>query len=93
VIRRLSADDQRRILDQISLLGDHDFAGFYPVEVTLARLALGAAVLFANVRVRREAIPRSGRLWVISRWRRCSATRCRTCCSRWPSSTWIPPQA
>ena len=38
--------------------------GFSPVEVTLARLALGAAVLFAIVRVRREAIPRSGRLWV-----------------------------
>ena len=29
----------------------------------MARLALGAAVLFAIVRVRREAIPRSGRLW------------------------------
>jgi drug/metabolite transporter (DMT)-like permease len=38
--------------------------GFSAVEVTLARLALGAAVLFAIVRVRREAIPRSGRLWV-----------------------------
>ena len=38
--------------------------GFSPVEVTLARLALGAAVLFAIVPVRREAIPRSGRLWV-----------------------------
>jgi drug/metabolite transporter (DMT)-like permease len=38
--------------------------GFSPVEVTLARLALGAAVLFAIVRVRREPIPRSGRLWV-----------------------------
>ena len=38
--------------------------GFSPVEVTLARLALGAAVLFAIVRIRREAIPRSGRLWV-----------------------------
>jgi drug/metabolite transporter (DMT)-like permease len=38
--------------------------GFSPVEVTLARLALGAAVLFAIVRVRRDAIPRSGRLWV-----------------------------
>ena len=38
--------------------------GFSPVEVTLARLALGAAVLFAIVRVRREAIPRSGPLWV-----------------------------
>ena len=37
--------------------------GFSPVEVTLARLALGAAVLFAIVRVRREVIPRSGRLW------------------------------
>jgi drug/metabolite transporter (DMT)-like permease len=38
--------------------------GFSPVEVTLARLALGAAVLFAIVRIRRAAIPRSGRLWV-----------------------------
>jgi drug/metabolite transporter (DMT)-like permease len=37
--------------------------GFSPVEVTLARLVLGAAVLFVIVRVRREAIPRSGRLW------------------------------
>ena len=37
--------------------------GFSAVEVTLARLALGAAVLFAIVRVRREAVPRSGRLW------------------------------
>ena len=37
--------------------------GFSPVEVTLARLALGAAVLFVIVRVRREVIPRSGRLW------------------------------
>jgi len=37
--------------------------GFSPVEVTLARLALGAAVLFVIVRVRREAIPRSRRLW------------------------------
>jgi drug/metabolite transporter (DMT)-like permease len=38
--------------------------GFSAVEVTLARLVLGAAVLFAIVRVRREAIPRSGPLWV-----------------------------
>ncbi|HET9969646.1 MAG TPA: DMT family transporter [Streptosporangiaceae bacterium] len=37
--------------------------GFSPVEVTLARLALGAAVLLAIVLVRREAIPRSGWLW------------------------------
>ena len=37
--------------------------GFSPVEVTLARLALGAAVLFAIVLARREPIPRSGRLW------------------------------
>jgi drug/metabolite transporter (DMT)-like permease len=37
--------------------------GFSAVEVTLARLALGAAVLFVIVRVRHEAIPRSGRLW------------------------------
>ena len=32
--------------------------GFSPVEVTLARLALGAAVLFAIVLARREAVPR-----------------------------------
>jgi drug/metabolite transporter (DMT)-like permease len=38
--------------------------GFSPVEVTLARLALGAAVLFVIVRLRHEPIPRSGRLWV-----------------------------
>ena len=37
--------------------------GFSPVEVTLARLALGAAVLFVIVLARREAVPRSGRLW------------------------------
>jgi len=37
--------------------------GFSAVEVTLARLALGAAVLFVIVRARQEAIPRSGRLW------------------------------
>jgi drug/metabolite transporter (DMT)-like permease len=38
--------------------------GFSPVEVTLARLALGAAVLFAVVLARREPVPRSARLWV-----------------------------
>ena len=38
--------------------------GFSPVEVTLARLALGAAVLFAIMLARREKIPRPGRLWV-----------------------------
>ena len=37
--------------------------GFSPVEVTLARLALGAAVLFAIVLARREPVPRSARLW------------------------------
>jgi drug/metabolite transporter (DMT)-like permease len=37
--------------------------GFSPVEVTLVRLALGALVLFAIVRIRRETVPRSGRLW------------------------------
>ena len=37
--------------------------GFSPVEVTLARLASGAMVLFAIVLARREAVPRSGRLW------------------------------
>jgi len=37
--------------------------GFSPVEVTLARLALGAAVLFVIVLARREKIPRPGRLW------------------------------
>lgn len=38
--------------------------GFSPVEVTLARLALGAAVLFAIMLARQETIPRSVRLWV-----------------------------
>jgi drug/metabolite transporter (DMT)-like permease len=37
--------------------------GFSAVEVTLARLALGAAVLFVIVRIRREVVPRSRRLW------------------------------
>jgi hypothetical protein len=37
--------------------------GFSPVEVTLARLALGSVVLFAIMRTRRETIPRSARLW------------------------------
>jgi drug/metabolite transporter (DMT)-like permease len=36
---------------------------FSPVEVTLARLALGAGVLFAIVLVRREQVPRSARVW------------------------------
>jgi drug/metabolite transporter (DMT)-like permease len=38
--------------------------GFSAVEVTLARLALGAAVLFAIVLARRETVPRSWRLWL-----------------------------
>lgn len=37
--------------------------GFSPVEVTLARLAMGAAVLFAVMLVRRDKVPRSLRLW------------------------------
>jgi hypothetical protein len=37
--------------------------GFAPVEVTLARLAMGALVLFAIVLARREKTPRSLRLW------------------------------
>ncbi len=37
--------------------------GFSPVEVTLARLALGAAVLFAILLARRETVPRAWRLW------------------------------
>ena len=37
--------------------------GFSPVEVTLARLALGAAVLFAIVLGRRDQVPRSARIW------------------------------
>jgi drug/metabolite transporter (DMT)-like permease len=37
--------------------------GFSPVEVTFARLALGAAVLFPIVLARREALPRSARMW------------------------------
>ena len=37
--------------------------GFSPVEVTLARLALGAGVLFAIMLARREQVPRSLRVW------------------------------
>jgi drug/metabolite transporter (DMT)-like permease len=37
--------------------------GFSPTEITLARLALGAAVLFPIVRIRREPLPHSARLW------------------------------
>ena len=39
--------------------------GFSPVEVTLARLAVGATVLFAVVLVRRDKVPRSLRLWAV----------------------------
>ncbi len=38
--------------------------GFSAVEVTFARLTLGAAVLFPVMLVRREKIPRSARLWL-----------------------------
>jgi len=37
--------------------------GFSAVEVTLGRLALGAAVLFAVILARRDKVPRSPRLW------------------------------
>lgn len=37
--------------------------GFSPVEVTLARLALGAAVLFAIMAARRDQLPHSARIW------------------------------
>jgi drug/metabolite transporter (DMT)-like permease len=37
--------------------------GFSPVEVTFARLALGAAVLFPVVVARRESMPRSAPAW------------------------------
>jgi len=37
--------------------------GFAPVQVTFARLALGAAALFLVVAARREALPRSAALW------------------------------
>jgi drug/metabolite transporter (DMT)-like permease len=39
--------------------------GFSAVEVTLARLALGAAVLFAAMFARRDKVPRSPRLWAL----------------------------
>jgi drug/metabolite transporter (DMT)-like permease len=39
--------------------------GFSPEEVTLARLVLGAAVLFPVMAARREAVPRSPRLWAL----------------------------
>lgn len=38
--------------------------GLSPQEVTLARLALGAGVLFTLVAVRHEPVPRSPRLWM-----------------------------
>ncbi len=41
-------------------LADREFSA---VEVTLARLALGAAVLFAVMLARRDKVPRSPRLW------------------------------
>jgi drug/metabolite transporter (DMT)-like permease len=37
--------------------------GFPPVEVTFARLALGAVVLLPIVLIRREAVPRSAAVW------------------------------
>ena len=37
--------------------------GFPPVEVTFARLALGAGVLLPVVLARREEVPRSARIW------------------------------
>lgn len=37
--------------------------GLSPVEVTSARLILGAAVLFPIALVQRGAMPRSARLW------------------------------
>jgi drug/metabolite transporter (DMT)-like permease len=66
--------------------------GFSPVEVTLARLALGAAVLFAVVLGRRRRCRVRGGCGCISRWQRCSRTRCRTCCSRWPRRAWTRPR-
>jgi drug/metabolite transporter (DMT)-like permease len=41
-------------------LADRSFA---PVEVTFARLALGAAALFPAAAARQEALPRSAALW------------------------------
>jgi drug/metabolite transporter (DMT)-like permease len=41
-------------------LADRDFS---PAEVTFARLALGAAVLFPVVLARRDTVPRSAALW------------------------------
>ncbi len=38
--------------------------GFSPVEITLARLALGASVLFVIVLARREKMPRASVLWL-----------------------------
>ena len=37
--------------------------GFSPIEVTLARLAMGAAVLFAIVAARRDQLPHSAQIW------------------------------
>ena len=53
--------------------------GFSPVEVTLGRLALGAAVLLAVVLARRDPVPHSARIGHISRWRRYSPMPCHIC--------------
>lgn len=39
--------------------------GFSPVEVTLARLATGALVLYALMLVRHDQVPRSARRWAV----------------------------
>lgn len=39
--------------------------GFSPVEVTLARLATGALVLYALMLARHDKVPRSARLWAV----------------------------
>jgi drug/metabolite transporter (DMT)-like permease len=50
--------------------------GFSPVEVTLARLALGAMVLFAIVLARRRRSRTQDGCGRTSRWRRCSPMQC-----------------
>jgi drug/metabolite transporter (DMT)-like permease len=56
--------------------------GFSPVEVTLARLVLGAGVLFAIVAARREEVPRSVRVWAHTAVAALFANAVPYCCSR-----------
>ena len=66
--------------------------GFAPVEVTFARLALGAVALFPVAAARREALARSAALWAQIALAALFANAIPYCCSRSPSSPLIRPR-